>query len=172
MNKDFQESINFPIVYKFPQFMRFFTLIIATMIIIFSLFVVFTQISSDSSTFKKILPFLIMFLSTDSLVRNLFSLNKVTIIEEGIIFSSLAKRNLFVKWKDIVKLETYQVKGKYFVLHYHNSVEDNQVKKHYFPMAFNNIIEIVNYIVHLSVEIETDEFVKSLVFLEPNKEKK
>ena len=172
MDKDFLELDNLPIFFTFPRFMRYVTLVIGFMLLVFSFYVVFTQINGDSSTFKKILPFIIMFLAADSLFRNLFSLNKVSIYKDKVVFSYIAKKKLIVNWRKINKLETYQGKGKFFVLYYYDNVNSKEIKKYYIPMAYNNILEIVNYIVYLSNDIQTDDFVKSLIYLKPNIEGK
>lgn len=162
-----KDSINLPQTFQFPKFTRYFTLVLGVCVIIYSLFFLFTQINSDSAVFKKILPFIIMFFAYDSVSRNLFSLNKIILTQRNIQFSCIAKKTLIINWEDMLKLESYLVKGKFFLLHYsENGVE----KKYYFPMAFKNIIEIINFIKQFSPHLETDEFVKSLIFLPKEKE--
>ena len=63
------------------QSFRYFALIMGILLIIYSIFVIFTKLNENTSTFMKIVPF-IAFLALDSITRNLFSLNKITINEQ------------------------------------------------------------------------------------------
>lgn len=168
INSDLINKTSFPLHFRFPLFTRYFTLILGILVILYSLFFIFTQINADTSKFQKFLPFIIIFFAFDSVSRNLFTVNKISLFKDKIEFSYLAKKKVVIFWENVKKLESYQEKGKFFVIHYLDA--SGTIKKHFFPMAFKNIIDIINYIANFNEKIEMDEFVSSLVFIQKTKE--
>jgi len=153
--------------YEFPKFTRYFTLFMGISLIIYSVFIISTQINSDSSTLKKFLPMIIIFFAFDSVYRNLFSLNKILISNETIKFSFLAKKSTIIKWENMVKIETFVGKKKYFLIHYKSFLTskcNDETTSFQLPMAFKDIIYIINWITKFAPHVETDEFVSSLLF--------
>jgi len=175
------ENLKLPIKYTHPLFSRYFTLFLGLMVIVYMFFVIFTKTNLDTPTFRKVLPFIIILFAFDSVSRNLFTLNQVTIAEKSIQFSFLLKKKMIIKWEDIVKIEAHVGKKKYFTLYYSQVLKEDQIevsqqsintinsnlKKFFFLMAFTNIIEILNHIKTFAPQIETDEFVSSLL-ITPN----
>ena len=157
---DLRESVKLPMHFVFPKFTRYFTLILSVTVVLYALYVAFTVITADASTWKKILPFIIMFFAYDAVHRNLFSLNKISLTKDFIRFSYIAKRSVQINWEDLRRLEAHIQKGKYFIMHYSAGEE---VKKFQFSMAFKDMIDIINFIKILAPHIETDEFVGSLI---------
>jgi len=157
------DELKFPIVFIFPKFLRYSTLTIGFGALILAICWVVFRINEDASTIQKILPFVAMFLTYDSIQRNLFTLNKVIMTDEHIEFAYIAKKSKIIRWDSLIKLDsTVTVKRKHFTLHY--TVEDT-TKTFDFSMAFKNIIDILNYIKRIAPNIETDEFVQSLMYI-------
>jgi len=163
---NFDEDLILPITFTFPKVLRYSTLTIGFGALILAICWIVFRINADASTIQKILPFIAMFLTYDSIQRNLFTLNKVIMTDEHIEFAFIAKKSVIIKWDAIKKLDsTVTVKRKHFTLHY---TVDDTTKKFDFSMAFKNIIDIINYIKRIAPHIETDEFVQSLMYI-PNK---
>jgi hypothetical protein len=146
--------------FTFPKFTRYFTLIMGIAIICFFIFFIFTKIDSNTSTFKKIVPFIIIFLAFDSVSRNVLSLNKVKIYDKHISFTFLLKKNVNINWEDIKKIESVTNKLRYFIINYEI---DNTAKKFIYPMSFPNTIEILNLIKEFAPAAEFDDFAGSLI---------
>lgn len=166
-NPLFDDLYSLPKNYRFPRFSRYFTLIMSVLIIIYAIYMIFTKVNDDTSTFMKIIPFLIMFLSLDSLSRNLMSLNKVFIDEQMIKFSFLAKKSVSIPWLRMNKMELYKGKSRSFVIYY---TENGIEKKFYLTMQFPKMIEIINLIAYLAPHVEFDEFIRSLAVLPKKQE--
>ena len=91
--EQFDELYQLPKSVSFPKLSRYFALIMGILLIIYSIFVIFTKLNENTSTFMKIVPFFIAFLALDSITRNLFSLNKITINEQELKLTFLAKKS-------------------------------------------------------------------------------
>jgi hypothetical protein len=110
---------------------------------------------------RKIIPFVILLLSFDSVSKNLFTLNKVTISEKFLKFSALAKKSVVIEWENLVKIEFEKKKGKTFLVHYK---EKDVMKIYDFSLAFKNVLDILSCIKIMAPHIEIDEFVESLLY--------
>jgi hypothetical protein len=128
--------------------------------VIFTIYVFVTEINADSPTFKKVLPFLIVFFAYHAISTNILSLNKVVIGEQFIIFSAIAKRKVRINWVDITRVDSI-IEKKMFAIHH---LRDEQMHKYLFPMTYKNILDIINFIYLMAPHIETDEFVQSLIY--------
>jgi hypothetical protein len=155
------EFLKLPVTFRFSRIIKISTIIVAVAVIFIALMFIFVWIKEDHSTFKKIVPFIILFLGFDSLYKNLFSLDAVIFSEEKITFSYIAKKNVHIKYSDILKIESRILKTKYFIISYKI---DNLSKTFIFPMSFPQTIDIMNYIQHFASHIELDEFTNSLMF--------
>ncbi len=163
----FTEETKFPVTYRFSRFTRGFTLLLALLIVAYSLFFIFSHVNQNSRTFQKVLPFIILFFAIDSVSRNLFSINKITLFEEKVGFFFIGKKNIFIPWLNLKKMEVYTGKQRLFVIHY---IENGIDKKFYLSMQFPNMLEIVNRIVYFAPHMELDDFVTSLIIINKNKE--
>ncbi|MCB5251229.1 MAG: hypothetical protein RBS16_04155 [Candidatus Cloacimonadales bacterium] len=164
--EQFDELYQLPKSVSFPKLSRYFALIMGILLIIYSIFVIFTKLNENTSTFMKIVPFFIAFLALDSITRNLFSLNKITINEQELKLTFLAKKSVTIPWLRMTKMEIYKGKAKGFNIFY---IENGQEKKYFLTMQFPKMIEIINLIVFLAPHVEYDEFVKSLAILPKSK---
>lgn len=161
----YEDLYELPKRYVFPKFSRYFALIMSALLIAYGIFVIFTKLDENASTFFKIVPFFIIFLALDSLSRNLFSLNTVCINEEVFQMKYIAKKNITIPWLRMIKIELYKGKAKGFNIYY---TENGEEKKQFLTMQFPKMIEILNLIVYLAPHIEYDEFVQSLAIFPKN----
>ncbi len=149
-----------PRKYTFNQFIRWFTLIFGILALVYSGWLIFAKISSDSSTFQKFIPFAILFLAMNSVMKNLFSLNKIIFRQENVSFRYLGRKSFTVTWNDLRKIEFSDDKRKLIRLKY--QIEDTE-KFFEFPMGFPNMLEIINSIAEMCPNLEYDEFIGNVV---------
>jgi len=128
--------------------------------VIFTIYVFITEIDGDSTTFKKILPFVIVFFAYHAVSTNLLALNKVVIDESSIVFSAIARKKMVIKWTDIKRVDSI-IEKKVFVIHH---LRGEQLHQYRVPLTFKNILDILNFIYLMAPHIETDEFVQSFIY--------
>ena len=133
---------NFPRTYRFNAFIRWFTLIFAVAAVAYSVWLIFTRIEADSSKFVKIIPFLIIFFASNSVMRNLLSLNSIVFEENRIIFRFLARKSVSIFWNSIRKMELEDARHKMIKISYED--ENGKVKIFRFTLSFPNMLEIIN----------------------------
>ncbi len=155
-----------PRKYKFSAFMRYSTLFIGIMLLVYAVFVLFFKTTEETKTFFKIVPFIIIFLAFDSLGRNLFMLNKVYLTKDFVRFSSLMGRSTLMLYPEITKMELYQGRKRLIKIFH---MVNGQEKVYYLTLAFPNILEIVNSIVELTPHVQLDEFMQKIIITQPAK---
>ena len=163
---DINKTKGLPRSYKFNQFIRWFTIILALLIITYSLWIIFTQVHSDSSKFQKYLPFALMFLGLNSLLKNIFSLNKITFRQQGISFHYIIRKAARINWDSMKKMELNDSKRKMIRIKY---IEDEIEKTFEFMMNFPGMLEIINSIAELCPQLEYDEFLERVIIAEDEK---
>lgn len=160
------ERKGFPRKYKFRQGMRWFTLILGILVVSYSVWMIFTKIYSDSSNLIKYIPFAILFLALNSVIKNLFSLNSILFEMDKISFQFIGKKAVRIKWQTIKKLELNDAKRKMIRIVYES---ENGDKTFEFPIIFPNMLEIVNSIVEMTPNAELDEFIGNVVISDKEK---
>jgi len=171
---DINKTKGLPRTYKFNQFIRWFTLVFATLAIAYSIWIIFNKVDSDSSKFVQFVPFAIMFLALNSFLKNLFSLNKIKLTQDVISFRYLGKKNVNINWVSLTKMELNDDKRRMIRLKY---IEDDKEKSLEYSLSFPKPLEIANSIAEMAPQIEFDEFMAAVVitdkekksFLEKNK---
>lgn len=149
-----------PRKYKFNQFIRWFTFIFGLLAVVYSGWLIFAKISSDNSNFQKFIPFAILFLALNSVLKNLFSLNAIVFKQDTLGFHYLGRKSFIVAWKDLKRMEFLEDKRKLIRLKY---LQDKAEKTFDFPMAFPNMLEIINSIAEMCPHLEYDEFIGNVV---------
>ena len=160
----------FPRTYKFNQFIRLFTMLMGLFAFGYAFWygVLSGNISPDERLWYKLVPFIIMFLALNSLLRNIFSLNKILFEDNQITFKYMGRKNIVIKWEEIQKMEYFVKRRKAIIITF---LRDNQPKQFYFAASFPSLLEIINSIVEKVPEIELDDFLKSAVITKEEKEK-
>ncbi len=165
---DINKKKGLPRKYKFNQFVRWFTLILASAAIAYSIWMVVNKIDAESSTFHKIAPFVIMFLALNSVLKNLFTMNVIVFSEDGISFHYLGKRKVLLQWKDLQKMEFSNDKHRQIILKYSLNGEENAFS---FSISFPNMLEIVNSIAEMCPDLQYDDFMTKVVISSEEREK-
>lgn len=160
------ERKGLPRVYRFKRFIRWFTIFLATAAIIYAIWLIFSKVNVESSKFVKFVPFAIMFLALNSLIKNLFTLNKIVLTKKAIFFKYLSKKGTKIEWASIEKIELNDAKRKMIKILY---LEDNKEKVFEFPISFPNMLEIINSIAEMCSELEYDDFIKNVIISEKEK---
>lgn len=163
---DINKRKGFPRVYRFNQFIRWFTLSFGTLAIIYSFWLIFTKVNADSSKFQQFVPFAIMFLALNSVFRNLFSLNSIRFQKNAIAFRYLLRKSVRIPWVDILKIELNDSKRKMIRLLYTNNGEEKNFE---FTINFPNMLEIVNSIAEMCPQMEFDEFMEKVIISDKEK---
>lgn len=164
---DINKTKGLPRTYKFNQFIRWFTLILAILAIAYSVWLIFNKIDADSSKFSQFIPFAIMFLALNSLLKNLFTLNKIKLTKEYISFKYLAKKSVRIPWEQLVELGLNEGKRKMISLKY---LEGDIEKTLEYSLSFPKPLEIANSIAEMAPHIKFDEFMGAVVITEKEKE--
>ncbi len=160
---DINEKKGFPRTYRFNQFIRWFVILLSLFAITYSIYYIFTVIDAGSSTFRKIVPFVIIFFAANSLFRNLFSLNSLRFTRTGIEFHYIASKSISIRWEDIKKMALHSGKVRAIKLTYQ---VNEQPKELIFTMTFPNMLEIINSIAEMCPHLEYDEFMKNVTLTE------
>ena len=166
---DISKRKGFPRVYRFNQFIRWFTLSFGTLAIAYSFWLIFTKVNVDSSKFQQFVPFAIMFLALNSVFRNLFSLNSIRFQKDAVSFRYLLKKSVKISWVDIIKIELNDSKRKMIRLQYLGYGEEKNFE---FTINFPNMLEIVNSIAEMNPNIKYDEFIEKVIITPQEKEQK
>lgn len=163
---DINKTRGLPRSYRFNPFIRWFTITIALLIIIYALWFIFTKIYSDSSNFHKFLPFALMFLGLNSLIRNILLLNKITFHQSYISFHFIARKSVVIEWESMRKMELNDSKHKMIRLRY---LKNDTEKNFEFQLNFPHMLEIVNSIAEMCPQLEYDEFLSRVVISQEEK---
>ena len=164
---DINKNKGFPRVYRFNQFIRWFTLAFGLAAILYAFWVIFEKIGFESKTFYKIVPFIILFLALNSVMRNLFSLNSILFADKEITFRFLARKSVIIPWNSIKKIVLSKSKRKHINIHY---LKEEKEKVFELTLAFPNMLEIINSIAELCPDVEYDQFLRNVIISKEDKE--
>jgi len=160
---DINKKKGFPRTYRFSPLVRWFVILLSLAALAYAIWYIFTAVDAETSTFQKIIPFVIIFFAINPLIRNLFSLNTVRFTEDGIIFGFLLNKNLFIRWEDMIKLSLYQGKTRSVKLNY---LSEGEEKEFVFTMTFPNMLEIINSIAEMCPHLQYDDFMNNITLTE------
>ena len=160
---DINKNKGFPRTYRFSPFVRWFVILLSLAALAYAIWYIFAAVDADTSTFRKIIPFIIIFFAINPLIRNLFSINTVRFREDGIVFGFLLRKNLFIRWEDMVKLALYQGKTRSVKLTY---LSEGEQENFVFTMTFPNMLEIINSIAEMCPNLQYDEFMQNITLTE------
>ena len=163
---DINKKKGLPRTYKFNQFIRWFTIILALFAIIYSIVFIFYHIDPNTSKIKKAIPFIILFLGINSLLKNLFTLNKIVFTKDDITFKYLAKKPVVIRWEEIKKMTFPESRQKIIKIFY---TQNGENKEFDLNLTFPNMLEIINSIAEMNKNIEYDKFLQNIVISEQEK---
>ncbi|MCF7919897.1 MAG: hypothetical protein K9N06_08285 [Candidatus Cloacimonetes bacterium] len=156
-----------PRSYWFNQFIRWFTILFASFAIAYAFWLIFKRIDADSSTFNKVVPFLIIFFAINSLLRNLFSLNRLLFTEQSLTLTYLLRKNVNIPWLKISSIKMTPARQKLLKITWLD--DENREMNHEMTLAFPRMLEIINAIVEMCPQVELDEFLDSVVISDREK---
>jgi len=163
---DINKKKGLPRKYQFNRFIRWTTLILAFTAVSYAFWVIFSKLDADSPKFFKLVPFIIIFLAANSIMRNLFSLNAIIFTEEKIIFKFLARKSVAINWESIFKITFGSRKQRVIYIFY----RENEIEKKFImQLSFPNMLEIINSIAEMCEDVEYDEFLESVLVTESKK---
>ena len=155
-----KEEIKIPHTYRFNPIVRFSVLLLAIFAFSYAVYVLMVKISPASSTLHKIIPYAIIFLSINVVIKNLFNLNSIKITSEFIRFSYIAKKNKTISWNSVKSLELLKNKLKTIKLVYQDF---EKTKAFYFGSDFTHIVVILKTIRELNPKIKFDEVLQKVI---------
>ena len=155
------ERKGLPRSYRFNPFLRWTTMLFAALALGYSIYVLLSgRITADTSTFYKVVPFIIMFLAVNSLWKNLISLNSIRFEPSRIRFSCLLLPAVNIGWSEMRRMEFIEGRMRLIRLHFER---DGEMKKHEFSINFPNMLEIINSIDEMAPHIEADSFLENVL---------
>ncbi len=164
---DINKRKGLPRTYRFNQFVRWFTLLLGSLAFVYSIWYIFNEIHNEMTLIKKIIPFLIMFFTLNSVLKNLFSINSIRFTKDTIKFNYLARKNVAISWKSIKKMSYSSARPRAIKILYGT---DNQTKEFLFPISFPNMLEIVNSMAELVSDVQYDDFMQNVIVSDKEKE--
>ena len=163
---DINKRKGFPRVYRFNRLLRWFVVVFSLAAIAYSVLIIITLVNSDSSKFQKIVPFVIIFLAGNSLMRNLFSVNSILFTEEKVVFRYIAKKSVKIYWNSLMKMELNQSRIRAVKFIYQKEGEE---KTFVFILSFPKILEILNSIAEMCPQLEFDDFMEKVIISDKEK---
>lgn len=147
-------------VFRFPQFIRFATIIFAFLALIWAIHFIIFEFGQAERWFQKATPFVILLLVGNVLRRNLLTPNSIHFYDDYLEFKFLLKRAVKIDWNDLRKLEFGGRRPKMIALTYN----ENGIEKSVFiPRGIREIISALNLIAKHSPNLQLDDFMKSVI---------
>jgi ABC-type multidrug transport system fused ATPase/permease subunit len=162
------ERKKLPRSYWFNPFIRWFTILFSVFAVVYGVWMIFNGVYSDSPTIKKVLPFLIIFFASNSLLRNLFTLNRVLFAQQYLRLDYLLRKSVVIKWQNFRSIRMQTPRHKILRITYTD--DEGRERSHEFSLAFPHILEILNAMIELCPQVELDDFMESIVIADRKKE--
>ncbi|MDY0151557.1 MAG: hypothetical protein RBS43_04725 [Candidatus Cloacimonas sp.] len=140
-----------PVRYRYTPVVRGFMLALSLLISAYSLYFMVRFVRAETPMFFKLLPLIIMFVSVDSIFRQITSLNCICFYEDRLCFSYIAKRKVEIPYTQIRTMEL--VKKITFYLKITYSEDDQAPKEFRTPASFPKILEIIVNIADMSPNV-------------------
>lgn len=149
-------------IFKFPSFLRIFSIIIAILALVWSVYYIIFEINPATPWFKKISPFLVIFLVINVLYKNLWRVNSINIHPPagGLQLKFILRKNICINWNLIKQLEFSIKLHKSIILTYNENDKEKQV---IIPRGIREIISALNLIAERSPNLQLDDFMKTVI---------
>ncbi len=144
-----------PISYRYNQWIRFTMLLISTCVMAYTIFFLALQMHQEAPLLMKIIPFVVLYVAIDSILRHLTSLNSVTFTSDSLVLGFLAKHSIRIPYEMINRFEIIRKITMYLVLYYN----DDNGKERTFQtnLSFPNMIKILMGIEDVATHVNIDE---------------
>jgi len=147
-------------VFRVPPFIRTITIIFALLALVWAIYYITNGISQTDKWFKKLSPFIVLFLVVSVLHKNLFTVNSIHIEDNFLQFKFLLKRAIRIDWTAIKKLEFGIKRRNAICLTYEENGVDKQI---IIPRGIQEIISALNLIAKRAQNLELDDFMKTVI---------
>lgn len=146
-------------VFRVPSFIRIITIIFALLAMIWAVYYITSGISPTDRWFKKLSPFIVIFLVVNVLHKNLFGVNSIHIHEKYLQVKFILRKNICINWNLIKRLEFSIKLHKSIILTYE---ENDEKKRVIIPRGIREIISALNLIAERTPNLELDDFMKTI----------
>lgn len=152
-----------PIRYRYHRYARPLMASIAAILTIYILYFLFTRVDANTPTLGKIVPIIILYIASDSFLRQATGLNQVIFSEECLWLRFLLKSSIPIPWENI---ETIQL-HKQFTYRLIIGYKDLNGRKKIFKTSasFPKIMEIIYNISDMAPEAVLNEELRKMVDL-------
>lgn len=140
-----------PIHYRYPPLLRGFMLLFAAAVAIYTIFFLFAVVNADTPIVFKLLPLIILFVSFNSCINHLTTLNCVSFYPDSMVFSYLLKKKVQIRYNDVLYMELRKQVRYYLNIKYRD--ESGQDKLFMAPANFPKTLEIMLVIADLCPNI-------------------
>jgi len=147
-------------IFKVPSFLRILSIIIAILALIWAVYYITSGISPTDKRFKKLSPFIVIFLVVNVLYKNLFGVNSIHIYEKYLQIKFILRKNICINWNLIKRLEFSIKLHKSIILTYEENDEEKRV---IIPRGIREIISALNLIAKRAPNLELDDFMKTVI---------
>ncbi len=144
-----------PISYRYNQWIRVTSLLISTGVMAYTVFFLALQMHQETPLLMKIIPFVILYVAIDSILRHLTSLNSVTFTSESLVLGFLAKHSIRIPYEMINRFEIIRKITMYLVLYYIDA--NGKERTFQTNLSFPNMIKILMGIEDMATHVSIDE---------------
>lgn len=143
-------------VYRFSPLVRWITIVLAFLALGYGIFVVLTKLTDSSSYLSKLLPYAIVFLALNSLIKNFFTINTITLEDDFVIFSKLFGKSVNIRITTISAISLVDGRRRFIKIDYQ---QDGNNLSYKFSSGFPKIAEVLKKISAKNPSIEFDEVI-------------
>jgi len=148
------------LVFRFPAFLRWLSIIVALLALVWALYFITHEFSTLDKWFKKAVPFVVLLLVVNVFYKNLFTVNSIRFTDSSVIFKPLLLKGIEIQFVQIKKIEFNIKAGKSIILTYE---QDGKTKTLLIPRGINKILIVLSLIADNVPDIELDEFMKTVI---------
>ena len=147
-------------VYRFSPLVRWITIVLAFLALGYGIFVVLTKLTDSSSYLSKLLPYAIVFLALNSLIKNFFTINTITLEDDFVIFSKLFGKSVNIRITTISAISLVDGRRRFIKIDYQ---QDGNNLSYKFSSGFPKIAEVLANIKQQNPDTVFDKMLQSVV---------
>ncbi len=151
------------LVFRFPPFLRWLSMIVALLAIVWAVYFITHDFSTLDKWYKKAVPFVVIFLVVNVFYKNFFTINSIRFTDSSVIFKPLLLKDIEIQFVQIKKIEFNIKAGKSIILTYEQS---GKIKTLFIPRGIEKIILVLSLIAENVPDIELDEFMKTVITID------
>jgi len=148
------------LVFRFPPFLRWLSLIVALLALVWAIYFITQEFSTLDKWYKKAVPFVVLLLVVNVLYKNLFTINSIRFTDSSVIFKPLLLKDVEIRFVQIKKIEFNIKAGKSIILTYE---QDGKSKTLFIPRGIDKVLIVLSLIAENVPDIELDEFMKTVI---------